>query len=44
MIHVVISAVSDFLFALLPITVLYHLQMEKREKIGVAFAMSIGIV
>ena len=38
------SAVMDFSLALLPWKILRHLPMEKREKIGVAVAMSLGIL
>ncbi|KAL3446624.1 hypothetical protein BJX65DRAFT_112164 [Aspergillus insuetus] len=37
------SGAQDFLLALLPWTIVWNLQMRKKEKIGVAFAMSLGI-
>ncbi|KZF19790.1 hypothetical protein L228DRAFT_271109 [Xylona heveae TC161] len=37
------SGLMDFLLALLPWTVIWKLQMRKREKVGVAIAMSLGI-
>jgi hypothetical protein len=43
-IYTVFSAVSDFILALLPIQTIIGLQMVRREKIGVAVAMSIGIL
>ncbi|KAL3470531.1 hypothetical protein BJX99DRAFT_251135 [Aspergillus californicus] len=36
------SGAQDFLLALLPWAILWNLQMRKKEKIGVAFAMSLG--
>jgi hypothetical protein len=39
-----ISAASDFILALIPISILWNLQMVKREKIGVAIAMSLGVL
>jgi hypothetical protein len=44
MIGSVFSAVSDFILAFLPVKVIMSLQMERREKIGVAIAMSVGIL
>ncbi|KAH8898038.1 hypothetical protein GQ53DRAFT_621766, partial [Thozetella sp. PMI_491] len=38
----VYSGVMDVLLALLPWRVLWHLQMKKREKFGIAAAMSMG--
>ncbi|KHN98468.1 uncharacterized protein MAM_03592 [Metarhizium album ARSEF 1941] len=37
------SAATDFILALLPWAILWKLQMKKREKFGVAVAMSLGI-
>ncbi|EFY86117.1 hypothetical protein MAC_07851 [Metarhizium acridum CQMa 102] len=37
------SAATDFILALLPWVILWNLQMKKREKFGVAVAMSLGI-
>ncbi|RDW60412.1 uncharacterized protein DSM5745_10870 [Aspergillus mulundensis] len=37
------SGLQDFLLALLPWTIVWNLQMKKKEKLGVAFAMSLGI-
>ncbi|OAQ65979.1 hypothetical protein VFPPC_14271 [Pochonia chlamydosporia 170] len=37
------SAATDFILALLPWAILWKLQMKKREKFGVAIAMSLGI-
>ncbi|KAK0717511.1 hypothetical protein B0T26DRAFT_710099 [Lasiosphaeria miniovina] len=37
------SAAMDFVLALLPWTVIWNLQMKRREKVGVALAMSMGI-
>jgi hypothetical protein len=41
---VVISAFTDFVLALLPIQIIMGLQMRKFEKIGVALAMSLGLL
>ncbi|KAG6040783.1 hypothetical protein E4U41_007052 [Claviceps citrina] len=38
------SAATDFALALLPWAILWKLQMKKREKLGVAAAMSLGIL
>ena len=38
------SAVMDFTLALLPWKVIWGLQMKKKEKVGVAVAMSMGIL
>uniref|UniRef100_A0A1Y1M768 Rhodopsin domain-containing protein n=2 Tax=Photinus pyralis TaxID=7054 RepID=A0A1Y1M768_PHOPY len=37
------SAATDFILALLPWVILWKLQMKRREKFGVAVAMSLGI-
>ncbi|KAJ5747843.1 uncharacterized protein N7511_009539 [Penicillium nucicola] len=37
------SGAQDFILALLPWTIVWNLQMKKKEKFGVAFAMSLGI-
>ncbi|KAL4921642.1 hypothetical protein BDW62DRAFT_197777 [Aspergillus aurantiobrunneus] len=37
------SGAQDFSLALMPWTIVWNLQMKKKEKIGVAFAMSLGI-
>ncbi|KAJ5474673.1 hypothetical protein N7475_004239 [Penicillium sp. IBT 31633x] len=37
------SGAQDFVLALLPWTIVWKLQMKKKEKLGVAFAMSLGI-
>ncbi|TWU77291.1 hypothetical protein ED733_004178 [Metarhizium rileyi] len=37
------SAAADFILALLPWAILWKLQMKKREKFGVAMAMSLGV-
>ncbi|KAM7213127.1 hypothetical protein V8F06_011499 [Rhypophila decipiens] len=39
----VISAVTDFILTLVPLTIIWGLQMKKIEKIGVALAMSVGL-
>ncbi|KAH8895275.1 hypothetical protein GQ53DRAFT_820113 [Thozetella sp. PMI_491] len=44
MIGAIISAVTDFILALVPIYVVWGLQMPRREKYGVAVAMGIGIL
>ncbi|ORY56339.1 uncharacterized protein BCR38DRAFT_451083 [Pseudomassariella vexata] len=38
------SGAMDFVLALLPWTIIMHLQMKPKEKIGVAVAMSMGIL
>jgi hypothetical protein len=38
------SGAQDFVLALLPWTLVWNLQMRKKEKIGVAFAMSLGVL
>ncbi|KAJ5813976.1 uncharacterized protein N7503_000726 [Penicillium pulvis] len=37
------SGAQDFVLALLPWTIVWNLQMKKKEKFGVAFAMSLGV-
>ncbi|KAK3985221.1 hypothetical protein QBC44DRAFT_405361, partial [Cladorrhinum sp. PSN332] len=37
------SALTDIVLALLPWKIVWNLQMEQREKIGVALAMSLGV-
>ncbi|KAJ6108014.1 hypothetical protein N7523_009337 [Penicillium sp. IBT 18751x] len=37
------SGAQDFVLALLPWTIVWNLQMRKKEKVGVAFAMSLGV-
>ncbi|KAJ5665692.1 uncharacterized protein N7477_008140 [Penicillium maclennaniae] len=37
------SGAQDFVLALLPWTIVWKLQMRKKEKVGVAFAMSLGV-
>ncbi|KXH60612.1 hypothetical protein CNYM01_00089 [Colletotrichum nymphaeae SA-01] len=44
MIGSIVSAVTDFGLALIPIYSVWDLQMVKREKVGVAIAMSIGVL
>ncbi|KAK1507430.1 hypothetical protein CTAM01_02542 [Colletotrichum tamarilloi] len=44
MIGSIVSAVTDFGLALIPIYSVWDLQMVKREKAGVAIAMSIGVL
>ena len=38
------SAAMEFVLALLPWKIIWKLQMKKKEKIGVALAMSMGIL
>lgn len=38
------SGAQDFVLALLPWTIVWNLQMRKKEKVGVAFAMSLGVL
>lgn len=38
------SGAQDFVLALLPWTVIWGLQMKKKEKFGIALAMSMGIL
>jgi hypothetical protein len=38
------SGVMDFVLALLPWKVIWNLQMKRKEKVGVALAMSMGIL
>lgn len=38
------SGCMDFILALLPWMVLWNLEMKKREKAGIALAMSMGIL
>ncbi|KAJ5113485.1 hypothetical protein N7456_002019 [Penicillium angulare] len=37
------SGAQDFVLALLPWTIVWNLQMRKKEKVGVALAMSLGV-
>ncbi|KAJ5653410.1 hypothetical protein N7490_000413 [Penicillium lividum] len=37
------SGAQDFVLALLPWSIVWNLQMRKKEKMGVAFAMSLGV-
>ncbi|KAJ5673993.1 hypothetical protein N7462_009432 [Penicillium macrosclerotiorum] len=37
------SGAQDFVLALLPWAIVWNLQMKKKEKLGIAFAMSLGI-
>ncbi|KAJ5875695.1 uncharacterized protein N7473_013042 [Penicillium subrubescens] len=37
------SGAQDFVLALLPWTLVWNLQMKKKEKTGIAFAMSLGV-
>lgn len=38
------SGCMDFILALLPWAVIWKLQMKKREKFGIAVAMSLGVL
>ena len=38
------SAGTEFALALLPWKVIWNLQMKRKEKVGVAIAMSMGIL
>jgi hypothetical protein len=38
------SGVMDIVLALLPWSIVWNLQMKKKEKIGVAVAMSMGVL
>lgn len=38
------SGAQDFVLALLPWTIVWNLQMRRKEKIGVACAMSLGVL
>jgi hypothetical protein len=38
------SGAQDFVLALLPWTLVWNLQMKKKEKVGIAFAMSLGVL
>ena len=38
------STISDWIFALLPWKLVWGLQMQKKEKFGVAIAMSMGVL
>lgn len=38
------SAAMDFVLALLPWQIIWNLQMKRKEKFGVAVAMSMGIL
>lgn len=40
----VISAITDFILALIPIKIVWELPMVAREKIGVTVAISIGLL
>jgi len=40
----VYSALMDFILALLPWFLVWRLQMKRREKLGVALAMSLGVL
>lgn len=42
--HLAYSGAQDFVLALLPWTIVWNLQMKKKEKFGVAFAMSLGVL
>jgi hypothetical protein len=42
--HTAYSGAQDFVLALLPWTIVWNLQMRKKEKFGVAVAMSLGIL
>ncbi|KAF9872408.1 hypothetical protein CkaCkLH20_10235 [Colletotrichum karsti] len=42
MVGSIVSAITDFILAMIPIKVVWGLQMIKREKAGVAIAMGIG--
>ena len=44
MFHPGYSAGMEFLLALLPWKIIWKLQMKRKEKVGVAFAMSLGIL
>ena len=44
MLCVAYSGCMDFILALLPWVVLWGLEMNKREKVGVGIAMSMGVV
>ncbi|KAF3401588.1 hypothetical protein F1880_010034 [Penicillium rolfsii] len=37
------SGAQDFVLALLPWSLVWNLQMKKKEKLGIAFAMSLGV-
>jgi len=38
------SGIMDFVLALLPWKVIWKLQMKRKEKVGVALAMSMGVL
>jgi len=38
------SALMDFILALFPTVLIWHLQMGMREKLGVLLAMSLGVL
>jgi hypothetical protein len=38
------SALLDFVLATFPFVIIYKLQMSKKEKLGVIFAMSLGVL
>jgi len=38
------SDAQDFVLALLPWTIVWNVQMQKKEKIGIAVAMSLGVL
>ena len=38
------SGCMDFILALLPWLIIWKLEMKKREKIGIALAMSMGVL
>lgn len=38
------SAAMDFVLALFPVYLIWHLKMGKREKLGVLIAMSLGVL
>jgi hypothetical protein len=40
----VIGALTDWIFGLLPIYLLWNLQMSKQKKIGVCFLLCLGIL
>ncbi len=38
------SGIMDFVLALLPWKVIWKLQMKRKEKVGIALAMSMGVL
>ena len=38
------SGLMDFILAFLPWTIVWNLQMKRREKLGVGIAMSLGVL